>query len=466
MKPWEDFLQEREKEFGKATIDRWLRTLKILRFDACNLYAEAEDSFQLLWFDEHIKPKLKSFVNNNKSPIAVHLSLPANKAEAKKKTAKTKGKKLETQTFSIQFEDLDPSHIFDEWISSQDNLIVIRLIQELTSTLSSLRLNEMANFSHKKTLQLPKECVNPIFLYGPEGSGKTHLLMALTHKLRSLGYQVIYARAELFTDHVVRAIRAAEMAKFREIYRKADVLIIDDVHTLAKKNATQEEFFHTFNALHTSGKQIILAANSSPQNLAFIEPRLVSRFEWGIVLQLLHLSKKEIIQVIEKRAHFFKIPLHSHTAEFLAEAFSTSLKSAIKAVAAVMLRSHLQKNAFYEKGALTMQQAKLLLGDLIEVEKSQKLTAEKIILHIAEHYGIKRDDIIGKSQSREYGPPRQISMYLCRKLLQLPYMKIGDLFSRDHSTVMTACRQIEKQSKDDNETAALLSHLEQNLLRK
>ena len=468
MYAWDEFLTEQEKEFGKETVDRWLRPLTLTRFDACNLYLEAQDTFQLAWFEEHIRPKLKNFANNNNSPISVSLTLNGPKDTPKEKAAKVKARKqFETPSFSLGFEELDPSHTFDEFIISHENLIVYKLLEEMTLTLSKRKLEQLASGMPNSSFSLSKDAVNPIFLYGPEGTGKTHLLMACAQKLKSLGYHVIYARAELFTEHVVRAIRAAEMAKVRELYRKVDILIIDDVHELAKKAATQEEFFHTFNTLHTAGKQIILSANIAPQSLKQIEPRLVSRFEWGISLPLYPLEKKEVIQLLEKRAKFFNFPLNARIGEFLAESFPSNLQRAMRAMQALMLRTHLNhKNSHIEKAAppITLATARNMIADLIEDEKSRKLTPEKIIQAVAEFYGVRTDDVIGKSQSRESTGPRQLSMYVCRHLLKLPYMKIGDLFSRDHSTVMSACRQVEKSLKCENaDLRHALASIEQTL---
>lgn len=470
MHTWDIFLKEQEQAFGKETVTRWLRTLRVLRFDACNLYLEGKDSFQTLWFEEHIRPKLKAFVNNNGSPIKVHLAIRGsgrsvdNKSESSKDQKATKKKKeIATSSFTINFEELDPTHTFDEFIATNENLIVTKLQEELQTELTVARTQQL---SEKKPFSIPKQFVNPIYIYGSHGAGKTHLLQALAQKFKNLGLQVIYARCELFTDHVVRAIRAAEMAKFREVYRRADVLIIDDVHALAKKAATQEEFFHTFNTLHTAGKQIILSADVAPQNLQAIEPRLISRFEWGISLPLFPLEKREIIELIERRSKFLNLPLHERTVEFLVEAFPSNTKAIMRALHALMLRVHLHEKApkVGAKPPITVVQAKALLGDIIEDENTKKLVPDKIVHTVAEFYGITEEDILGKSQSRDCMLPRQLSMYLCRHLLKLPYMKIGDLFTRDHSTVMSSIRGIDKQmNSDGSDLRATLNLLEQRL---
>ncbi|HXF29234.1 MAG TPA: DnaA/Hda family protein [Chlamydiales bacterium] len=447
MHAWTTFVKQQEKEFGKETCDRWLLPLKIARFDACNLYLETENAFQELWFEEHIRPKLKSFVNNNNSPIRIHLhrkngqvTVTESTKPKKKKTGKNSDKEKESKSsFSIAFEELDPSHSFREFIVTSENSIIGKLCDEL-----------FLESSNKATF-------NPLYIHGPKGSGKTHLLMSLAERFKKSGKSVLFARAELFTDHVVRAIRAAEMPKFREIYRKADVLIVDDVHEFSKKTATQEEFFHTFNTLHTASKQIILSSNITPQNLSAIEPRLVSRFEWGISLPLHPLDKKQVIEMIEKRALFFHFAIHPRTIEFIAETFASSPKAAVKALHALLLRTEEKGKT---KGPLPVLECRTLIADLIDEENNVKLTPEKILQAVAEFYGIRKDDITGKSQSRDAVLPRQLTMHLCRDLLRLPYMKIGDLFSRDHSTVMSSIRQIEKLLQVSHENQELRGQLQ------
>jgi chromosomal replication initiator protein len=444
MQAWEQFLTQIEVEYGQETTQRWLRTLKVLRYDACNIYLEAQDSFQVLWFEEHIRPKVSHLVNNNQKQIKVHLSLPELVPTAPRKRKTTSGKPASPpeNTFQIYFDELDPSCSLDDFLVSEDNKVAYKVLEELCSRLVDSKVQAMSSFSPKAPPVL-RDFLNPIYLYGQPGSGKTHLLMAVAQKLRRVGYKAVYARSELFTEHVVKAIRSGEMSHFRKTYRNADVLLIDDVQVFGKKNATQEEFFHTFNTLHTEGKQIILSSNVPPQSLQFIEPRLISRFEWGIVLPLTPPHKKDIAKILEQKALSYQYPISARTLEFLAESFATNPKSAVKALEALMLRSHLNKSG--QKAHLPLNAVKGLLSDLIEKEKTKALSTTRIIESVAEHYSLPLEELVGKSQSRECVLPRQLAMYLCRELLKTPYMTIGDQFGRDHSTVMSAIRQVQKQ---------------------
>lgn len=429
MQAWENFLTTQEQELGKETVEKWLRPLQVLRFDACNLYLEAKDSFQALWFEEHLRRKLEmAFFNNNKKPIKVHLSVK-NREEKKEKSVAPKEEDVQKHSltpYSIQFEQLDPHTNFSSFISEENNLLAYRLLQESCET--------------------KEPTFNPIFIHGKSGSGKSHLLMATAKALEAKGLKVLYSRAETFTENVVRAIRAGEMRTFRKAYRNVEVLLVDDIHTLSKKSATQEEFFHTFNTLHLEGKQIILSSLQAPQELKSIEARLISRFEWGIVLPLSSLSKEGIVTLLDEKAAVLGLELESSVKDYLLQTFSSSPKSLVRALSAIALRSALSK----QSEALSIENIRHMLFDLIEEEKQCSLTAEKILQCVAQFYGIRSHDILSKSHAREYTLPRQVSMFLCRSHLSMPYMKIGEIFSRDHSTVMNSVKQIQK-NLDHNE---------------
>lgn len=437
MKAWEQFLLQQEEELGADTVNKWLRSFTIARFDACNLYLEARDSFQALWFEEHIRPKIaQALLNNNKKQIKVHLSIAVGEAQAAAKEQKGSKNKAPSQTplpFAIHFDTIDPHSRFDNFILASANTLAYKI-------LSSIAIESD-----------PSLAFNPIYIYGDGGVGKTHLLMAAAQHLKQLGLKVIYTRAETFTQHVVAAIRAGEMNSVRKAYRNTDALIVDDVHIFARKTTTQEEFFHTFNTLHLEGKQLILSSNCSPQELQFIEPRLVSRFEWGIVLPVEPLNTHEQAQMLQSKAHALNHQLPPRLVEFLLNTFTNSTKSLTRALQALILRTHLD-NGYRASSphSLTVPQAKALLNDLILEEIHFSLTPEKIMQHVAEYYGILPEDILSKAQSRDCVLPRQLAMYFCRHELKMAFVKIGDLFSKDHSTVMASVKLIQK-SIDNND---------------
>lgn len=454
---WDEFIHRLEKEFGADTLNRWVRPLQFLGIEKGKVLFEANDSFQALWFEEHIRHMLPSFVDpESSSPIPVVLKV---KGQAKKKKVIVEPEK---ESFGLDFEELDPTCTFEQYITTPENEIVTRLLDEMCTVITQRKLQSLSPITGK--IAQHSDIPNPIYIYGPSGSGKTHLMMSIAHRLRRCSVNVIWARAERFTDHVIRSIRAGEMSHFRSLWRTTDVLIIDDIQHLARKIATQEEFFHTFNTLHLAGKQIILTSNCSPRQLQHIEPRLVSRFEWGIVLPCEPLPKRQLHTLIEQKAKLLQFQISPRISDFLIEVFGSNPKSCLKALHALALRLQIGR---VHKTMPPLATIRDLLADLIEEESRHAMTGDKIIAAVSELYGITSADIIGKSQLKEYTLPRQIAIYLTRKHLKLPYMKIGDTFKRDHSTIMSAIKQIEKQISDHHsDVGSMIASIEIRLTEK
>jgi chromosomal replication initiator protein len=400
---WELILSRLEAELGKKTVEKWLRPLKLLRFDAANIFLEADDSFQVSWFEEHVRPQCQKIVNNNGRPVRIVLTLKAAQPEKKDQS------KDVLPPFKVAPDPLDPEMSLEHFLCSR-------------------KANEIA---YKLIADAAKCPYNPVLFYGPAGSGKTHLLMAAAALFREKKMRAFYINAATFTDHVVQAIRKGTMQEIRAAYRSSDALLVDDIHLFSRKSATQEEFFHTFNELHTRGSPILLASEVPPGKLSEIEPRLVSRFEWGISVGL---EKEDWAPILEIKAKLWKLALGPSLLSFLVENFPGSPLMALQALA---LRAK-------DLSQIGPHLAAHLLKDLLEKEARVAWTPEKIVKAVAARYGIQTADILGKSQTREAALPRQIAMYLCREKLKLPFQKIGEIFSRDHSTVMASVKQIQE----------------------
>lgn len=435
MKAWTEFLAKQESALGAEVVAKWLTPLKVVNYDSGNLYLEAENSFQVVWFEEHVRPKLQ-LLNNNRKKIKVHLTAPTEKASPwRTRRAKEKGSAAPPpSSFALQFDTPEPGYTLSNFVVSPESLLTHRVLTNL--------------IHHKDPTP-----INPVYIHGIAGTGKTHLLMAAANELQAQGLRTIYVRAETFTEHVVKAIRAGEMATFRQSYRNSDCLIVDDVHVFSRKNATQEEFFHTFNTLHLEGKQILLGANCAPAELEMIEPRLVSRFEWGIVLPLEPLTLPELRQVLQHKLRDLALTLPQSIADYLVDKFQ-STHSLTKIVQALLLRTHQQRIEFTD---LSLTFVKQLLADLILEEEKGALTPEKVIHYVARHFDLEKEDLLGKSQTRDCVLPRQIAMTICRTRLNMPYLKIGALFGRDHSTVMTSVKAILK-GLEENEPALSIAY--------
>lgn len=430
MQAWQLFLESLDGDFGKNTVDTWVRSLKLLRFDACNIYLEAKDSFQLQWAEEHLVPMAKARLrNNNGHPIKLHLSSPDVDRSSLEPAVSPSGHCLKFES-DIAY----PHATLEQYIPAKE------------STFSFEVLCKLLGFDVKTGMysEYTGEMFNPIYLYGPKGSGKSHLLMAAATFLQIQGKKVLFVKAETFTEHVVGAIRTGRMKEFRAAYRSIDVLIIDDVEVFGGKNATQEELFHTFNTLHTAGKQIILSAHVNPRILEYIEERLVSRFEWGITLPLEKMSApSSLAKLLNLRLSLYPIELRKPVTEYLLKHFTgaATLSSAIETLA----------GEIHYKAPLELHHIEPLMQKLIQQNHKDKLDDQKVLEIVAATFGIKVEDILGKSQTRDCVLPRQIAMYLLRKELNLPYTKIGKIFKRDHSTVMSSIKQIIKGIESQND---------------
>lgn len=405
MREWEAFLNEMALQLGDESIERWLKPLKVLRFDAQNLHLEAPTPLHQSWFEEQVRPYLSHFTNGSGRPIRIHFFKPSQP----RGISHTSGSSLG--------EPLDPGQTFDTFLPHPGVALAHKLLQEPLQD-------------------------NPIVLFGPKHAGKTHLLMALAAALQAQGKKALYVRAERFTEHVVHAIHTHNMADFRNLYRDVDALLVDNLEVLARKTATQEEFFHTFNTLHINKRPLILSCNVPPSRLTDIEPRLISRFEWGLTLPLVPPTLPQIAQILLKKASALSYPLTPTQATELATRFP---HNPYQALTTLILRA--------PKGPPTPLDP--ILRDLLLREEAAAITPTRLIDATARHFGLKPEDLLGKSQTRECTYPRQIAMYLLRTQLSLPLQAIGRLFSRDHSTVLTSVRAIEKRTPEEALTRSL-----------
>ena len=434
MKQWELFLQSLEKELGKANVDKWLRTLKIWKFDARNIYLESDNSFQLSWFKEYVAPKLSTFKNANSQLIKVHIEEPQQK---KKQDIPSK------EELSLNFKPLDPIFHLSNFYPANNNKILFRLLCDLAryeTTSPNISLGTL----------------NPIYIFGPSGSGKTHLLTALAKYFIQTNKKALYVSADLFTKHVVFSMRQGYMDQFRKTYRNVDVLIIDDIHLFEKKWATQEEFFHTFNTLHTENKQIILASKEPPMQLTEIEPRLISRFEWGLSSSLEPLQKEDFIKLLQLRAKSYAITLKDSLLDFFISAFP-STQDITKAFDTLILRASTPLEEISESDVA------VILKDLIQESSKKVITHEDIIKSVAFFYELKEEDLLERAQTKECANARQIAMYLLRSELKYPFTKIGKVFNRDHSTVISSVKKVENQKERDASLKASLKSITKKL---
>jgi chromosomal replication initiator protein len=317
--------------------------------------------------------------------------------------------------------------------------------------------NEFAWAAAKAVAENPSHSYNPLFLYGGVGLGKTHLLHAIGHEIvRSRPHlRVLYLVAEQFVNELINSIRFDRMPQFRERYRTIDVLMIDDVQFIANKERTQEEFFHTFNTLYTSQKQIILSSDSAPRNIPTLEERLRSRFEWGLIADIQPPDLETKVAILQRKAYQEDVTLPNEVAVFIAQ----QVKSNIRELEGLLNR--VIGFASLTGKSLSPDLARETLKAILP-EEGKKPNPNDIIKVVAKHYDLKLSEIKSRSNSQQVVFPRKVAMFLLRKLSELSYPEIGKLFNdKHHSTVMYAVRDIEERRAKDSGLDRVLAGLEQ-----
>ena len=298
--------------------------------------------------------------------------------------------------------------------------------------------NQFAHAACMAVAERPSKAYNPLFLYGGVGMGKTHLMQAIGHEVKRRQPQaaICYVSSEKFTNDMINSLRYDKMTSFRDRFRGVDVLLIDDIQFLTGKERTQEEFFHTFNALHDTMKQIVIASDRSPKELAEIEDRLRSRFEWGLIADIQPPDLETKVAILQKKAEQEKVTLPTDVALYVAQNIRSNvreLEGALKRVAAT---------AHFTGRPITIEFTKEALRDLLALQE-KLVTVENIQKTVAEYYKIRVGDLLSKRRSRSIARPRQVAMALAKDLTNYSLPEIGDAFGgRDHTTVLHACRRI------------------------
>ncbi|MFC7327943.1 chromosomal replication initiator protein DnaA [Marinactinospora rubrisoli] len=298
--------------------------------------------------------------------------------------------------------------------------------------------NRFAHAAAVAVAEAPAKAYNPLFVYGGSGLGKTHLLHAIGHYTQRLydGARVRYVSSEEFTNEFINSIRDGKADGFRRRYRDIDVLLVDDIQFLENKEQTQEEFFHTFNTLHNSNKQIVISSDRPPKQLVTLEDRLRNRFEWGLITDVQPPELETRIAILRKKAAQEGLAAPPEVLEFIASKISTNIRELEGALIRVTAFASLNRQS------VDLHLTGIVLKDLIPDDEGPEITASAIMAQTASYFGLTTDDLCGTSRSRVLVTARQIAMYLCRELTDLSLPKIGQQFGRDHTTVMHADRKI------------------------
>ena len=319
--------------------------------------------------------------------------------------------------------------------------------------------NQFAHAACQAVAERPSKAYNPLFLYGGVGMGKTHLMQAIGHEIKRRTPQaaICYTSSEKFTNEMINSLRYEKMISFRDKFRTMDVLLIDDIQFLAQKERTQEEFFHTFNALHESMKQIVIASDRPPKELAEFEDRLRSRFEWGLIADIQPPDLETKVAILQKKAEQERVTLPTDVALFIAQ----NIRSNVRELEGALIR--LVAHSSLIGAEITLPYTQQVLKNFID-SQARKVTIESIQKAVAEQFGLRLVEIKAKNNSRSIVYPRQIAMYLAKHLTEASLPEIGRQFGgKHHTTVLHSVEKIETLRKDDKDLNRLLNKMHEQL---
>lgn len=301
--------------------------------------------------------------------------------------------------------------------------------------------NKFAHAACVAVANHPATDYNPLFIYGPSGIGKTHLLYSITNefKRKRPDIKVIYIKSEDFTNQMIDCMSHRTMSDFREKYRSCDILMIDDIQFIAGKVSTQEEFFHTFNALHEDGKQIILTSDKPPREIKTLEDRLITRFEWGLIADIQPPDHELRMAIIKKKADQIGIEITDEVLEFLAE----NLRSNIRQIEGAVRK--LSAIGFVYGKVITMDVARSCIDELLGGAEPVNVTVDKIFTAVYKKYGIKKEDILGERRTKDIAQARHIAIYLIRSITDMSFPGIGKILNRNHTTIISSIDTVEKK---------------------
>ena len=434
LSKWDEILSLLETEHGLSPIvvKTWIKPLKLYSVEGKKLYFAVDDSMgsraidfiNKKMYDMFLVTSIKEVLDDDSIEIVIDVESNLNKTSKEEVTK-------EEYNEAITKSNLYPKYTFDTFVVGESN-----------------KLAHATCLAVADSPGLDK--FNPLFLYGGAGLGKTHLMHAIAHFIleENPDKRVLYVTSETFTNELIEAIRNGNntaTTKFREKYRSVDVLLIDDIQFIIGKEATQEEFFHTFNDLHGKKKQIIISSDKPPKDIETLEARLRSRFEWGLIADITLPDYETRMAILHKKEELEGYNISEEVIKYIATNIKSNIRELEGAFNKVMASSKL------EKKEVTLELAEQALKDIISPDEQKVITPDYIISVVAEHYHVTVADLCGNKRSSKIVMPRQIAMYLCRDIIDTSLKTIGkNLGDRDHTTVMHGIEKIENELKTND----------------
>ncbi|KLU67136.1 chromosomal replication initiator protein DnaA [Desulfosporosinus acididurans] len=425
---WQETLEKLKNELTRPSFETWLSSTQLIEIDGDTLVISVPNDFAKDWLESRYASLIRSSVQSILGhSISLRFVIPSPEDSLKKDPILESPIPESAPKQNEQVPNcLNSKYTFDTFVIGNSN-----------------------RFAHAASLAVaesPAKSYNPLFIYGGVGLGKTHLMHAIGHHIlqRSPNTRVLYVSSEKFTNELIDSIRDENAIEFRNHYRNVDILLIDDIQFLAGKERTQEEFFHTFNALHEANKQIIISSDRPPKEIPTLEDRLRSRFEWGLITDIQAPDLETRIAILRKKAKVENLQVSNEVMVYIADKIHTNIRELEGALIRVIAFASLSSMP------ITAEVAMEALKDILPSNSSKPITIDTIQNAVADYYHLSPNDFKAKKRTRAVAFPRQIAMYLSRQLTDSSLPKIGDEFGgRDHTTVMHAHEKISQAIQDD-----------------
>ncbi|VAX37473.1 Chromosomal replication initiator protein DnaA [hydrothermal vent metagenome] len=436
---WNNAQPQIKEKIGETSYETWFSTLHIREKNPKTLLIESPDEFFKNWIVEHYEKLLQETLGNL-SQQTIQIEFAVNKNILNKKTQHRLTK------FEQEFKDVDKKQSQLNARFTFDNFVIG----------SS---NRFACAASLAVAESPAKAYNPLFIYGQVGLGKTHLLQSITHKIHQIHptSKICYMSSEQFTNELIEAIRHRSTDKFRKKYRQIDVLLIDDIQFIAGKESTQEEFFHTFNNLHNSHKQIIITSDRPPKEISNLEERLISRFAWGLITDIQPPDFETRAAILRKKMEHEPTKVPDDVIYFIAEQIKTNIRELEGALIRVSAYSLL------EDKPITLDLAKIILKDMVR-ETVKTISVEMVQEEASTFFHVPLEDLKSRKRYKNIVLAKQTAMYLTRKLTTLSLPEIGKAFGgKDHTTVLHACKKMEKEILNNQDIQKKIQEVERIL---
>ncbi len=448
---WQSVLGELELSISKANFTTWFKNTFIINIENDHILIAVPNAFTKTWLEKKYQKDILNAIKNTGTLIK------SIEFKVQSKPSPSNQPSLNPQAQArVNMEKIEENNNFNQPINTTNGINPKYIFKNFVVG----KGNELAHAACIAVAKKPGEIYNPLFMYGGVGLGKTHLMNAIGNEIleKFTDKKVLYVTSEKFTNEFINAVQHGETKKFKEKYRSVDVLLIDDIQFLAAKEQTQEEFFHTFNALHQNNKQIVINSDKPPKAIPALEQRLVSRFEWGMIADIGAPDLETRIAILKAKCVEKNYELDEDILRYVATTVQNNVRE-LEGILNKIIAFHQLNNQ-----VPTLDSVKNIISSLSSSSRSGRVTPKQIIQTVTEYFDIKIADVIGNSRKKELVNPRQIIMYLMRQELNSSYPNIGqELGGRDHTTAMHACTKISKEIQENEKLSQDIELIKQRL---